>query len=78
MTLLGLNHDLTADQRIIYVAISAMIGIYGEDASQLTASRENHVQLVPPFGAGMSPRYFVFCGFIWKKYVSNAQIVECA
>ena len=77
MKLLGLNPDLAADQRVICVAISSVVGTCAEHVSQLTVWRENQVQLVPSFGAGMSPRYFVL-RFFSDRSVGNAQLVECA
>lgn len=73
MKLLGLNPDAAAGQRVICVAINAVVGTCGENASRLTASRENQVQ----FGAGMSTRYFVL-RFHLKEGAGNAQLVECA
>ena len=65
MKLLGLNPDFTAHQRMICVAFSSVVGTCGDDASQLTASREK-VQLVPSFGGGCR-HDTLCCGFIWEK-----------
>lgn len=71
MKLLGLNPDAAAGQRVICVAINAVVGTCGENASRLTPPRQ--VQ----FGAGMSTRYFVL-RFHLKEGAGNAQLVECA
>ena len=77
MVPLGLELDLAAHQGVVCVAVRAVVGACEENVLNGGSSDQDEIQLVPVFGAWVSPGDLVL-GLGLEEGVGNTQVVVCA
>ena len=75
--LLWLKLDLAADQRVVCVAVCAVICACGENTFQEFPSCDDNIKLMPLFGARMRPGYFML-GFSFEEGICYAEVLRSA
>lgn len=77
MQLLWSDLDLGSNQRVVGVAVCAVVHSGVADTVQGVTSCDDQVELMPVFRSGVSPRSFVAC-FVLEVGVCHTQIVVAA